>query len=867
MVLAMGPFAAPATAKPMHLKSLMTRYGDFLGAGLTTCQTCHRSTAPEGAAESLADFPHNAFGDRLLALRIELRRAGKKSTMDRALAAAATEDSDGDGASNRVELLAGHLPGDKADAPTPAEAKKVRKQEKRFLAYLRSYRWRPFEPVQRPPVPKVKKRAKGGNPIDAFLLAELQQRKLKPRPEARKEILLRRAYLDLTGLSPTPQEIDAFLADESADAYEQVIDRLLASPAYGERWGRHWMDIWRYSDWDGWGKQVRDSKPHIWRWRDWIVESLNADKPYDRMIVEMLAADEIAPLDADSLRATGFLVRNYKRLSREKWMQDTIKHTAQAFLAVTMGCAQCHDHRYDPITQTEYYQFRAFFETHDVRTDWVPGELDLTKNGLPRAYDAYVDRPTYVYERGDERNPLKDRVIEPGVPEALGGSIEVVRVKLPMLARYPEKQAYVIAELRRQAYARLDEARQAVENAAGAPANVAAELQLAAALAAQVALEAVLAVEDLEEDGKKGSEEWKRAAVATTAAQRRSAVAEAELKLLQAERSKDAKKNLPAARMALSKAEQTLKQPPSVAYQPRVTSKTPEYSTGRRTALAKWIASTGNPLTARVAVNQIWMRHFGRAIVPSVTDFGGSGSPPSHPELLDWLAAEFMESGWRMKGLHRLIMTSAAYRRASTPDAKNLKKDPDNIYLWRMNSQRMEFELVRDNVLHTAGNLDRTMGGADIDQTLGLTMKRRSIYFRHAPEKQMVFSQVFDGPSVVECYMRKHTIIPQQALALANSEMTLRESRLLARKLTDATGDAKSYVQAAFKRVLARRATADEIAECLKFLEEQAARLASAKSKADQTNDGSKPSRDPGQRARENLVLVLFNHHDFVTIR
>src|SRR5204862_6883381 len=206
---------------------------------------------------------------------------------------------------------------------------------------------------------------------------------------ASKEVLLRRIYLDLIGLSPTPEEQSAFLNDRSPRAYEKVVDSLLDDPRYGERWGRHWMDVWRYSDWAGWsgGNQIRDSKPHIWKWRDWIVESLNADKGYDQMIVEMLAGDELAPEGANILRATGFLVRNYKMLSREQWLEDTVKHTSQAFLGVTLGCAKCHDHMFDPISQAEYYQIRAVFEPHQVRTDRIPGQLDTAKDGLVRVYD------------------------------------------------------------------------------------------------------------------------------------------------------------------------------------------------------------------------------------------------------------------------------------------------------------------------------------------------------------------------------------------------------------------------------------------------------------------------------------------------
>jgi hypothetical protein len=274
--------------------------------------------------------------------------------------------------------------------------------------------WKPFEPIRRPPVPDAQQ-GWGRNQIDAFIAQKHRKSNLTPRPEAPKAVLLRRIYLDVIGLTPTPAEQEAFLNDRSPDAYEKVVDRLLEDPRYGERWGRHWMDVWRYSDWAGWsgGNQIRDSKPHIWRWKDWIIESLNTDKPYNAMVIEMLAADELAPEDTNIVRATGFLARNYKMLSREQWLEDTVKHTSQAFLGITMGCAKCHDHRTDPISQEEYYRLRAIFEPHQVRTDRVPGELDLLKNGLVRVYDTDTNARTYLFLRGDERKPDTNRILSP----------------------------------------------------------------------------------------------------------------------------------------------------------------------------------------------------------------------------------------------------------------------------------------------------------------------------------------------------------------------------------------------------------------------------------------------------------------------
>jgi uncharacterized protein DUF1553 len=281
---------------------------------------------------------------------------------------------------------------------------------------------------------------------------------------------------------------------------------------------------------------------------------------------------------------------------------------------------------------------------------------------------------------------------------------------------------------------------------------------------------------------------------------------------------------------------------------------------------ARWVADKQNPLTARVAMNHVWLRHFGQAIVPSVFDFGRNGRWPTHPALLDWLAAEFMDpsissppltkggqGGWSMKHIHRLIVTSSTYRMASTPDAKNAELDRDNTYLWRMPSRRLEAEAVRDSIFYVAGQLDPKMGGPDIDQNLGLTQPRRSIYFRHAQEKQMEFLKIFDCAAVTECYQRKESVMPQQALALANSELTRKHAGFLARTLHAKFGDAREFTVAAFEQVLTRTPSEAELNECLAFLQQQTERLAS--------------SPEPALRAREELVHVLLNHHDFVTIR
>jgi len=897
--------ASALHARPVHKQALADYFGPYLSRKLNDCRTCHLPEQPgESKNDLTAEKPHNAFGARLKAVKSELRKAGKKTTIADRLEAIANEDSDGDGVSNILELLSGHYPGDPDDKPTPAEIEEAKKTLVAFRKFKSGYAWRPFEKVQRPPLPQVKNSAWVRNGIDALIAAEHEQHGLTPRPEATKAVLLRRVYVDLIGLPPTPEELHAFLADDSRDAYEQVVDRLLNSPHYGERWGRHWMDIWRYSDWAGWsdGGQIRDSQPHIWRWRDWIIESLNRDKGYDRMIEEMLAGDELAPEDPDTLRATGYLARNYKMLSREKWMQDTVDHTAMAFLGVTLGCARCHDHMYDPILQKEYYQVRAIFEPHNVRIDRVPGHADTVKDGLARVYDANPQVATHLFIRGDDRTPDKT-ALSPGVPEVLGGSVlKVEPVKFSLTSYTPDKREFVVHETLAASQAEIANSQDALEKsirdaaialARAVGANTLSRLPLTQstleslqiaqvnaelAKAQYAALSVTIRAEQLEEAGKKDTAEWKQAATAATIAQRKTAVLQNKQQLLTTQKALhgavgakpkvEFSQKVKNVERALAKAEADAKLPATTAYTKRTLATYSPVSSGRRLAFARWIANRDNPLTARVAMNHIWLRHFGQAIVPSVSDFGRNGRPPSHPALLDWLAVEFMDCGWSTKAMHRLIVTSNTYRQASTSDPANVAIDRDNKYLWHMPSRRMEAEIVRDCIFYVAGKLEPTLGGREIDYHLGLTTPRRSVYFRHAAEKEMEFLKIFDCAAVTECYQRKESVLPQQALALANSEVTLKHSRLLARELSTKAGSApEAFTTAVFERVLSRPPTSAELAECVTFLKQRARRAGEKQASAAPSAAGQMPAADPIMRARENLVHVLMNHNDFVTVR
>lgn len=961
--------------------------------------------------------------------------------------------------------------------------------------------WWSVRPVNRPPVPT------SGDPwirtpIDAFVAAAQRGQQLSPAAEASPAVLLRRLYLDLIGLPPTPAELNDWLADPAPDRFERKVDELLAHPAYGQRWGRHWMDVWRYSDWYGSRgiNEIRYSQRHIWRWRDWIVDSLNADKPYDRMIQEMLAADEMAADDPTALAATGFLGRNWYKFDRNVWMFDTVEQTAQAFLAVTLRCARCHDHKFDPLSQREYYQFRAFFEPHDVRTDPLSGNLatekdatlgDVLREGVARVYDRELEVPTWVFQRGDNRFPDKDHPVTPAVPEYLGGSIHVQPVNLPVTAWYPHLRPAVLNGLLSTAAQQISSAeqtllqardkqqvaRQAVlerqqqlaDTAATAdPAKTepAAEPVLTdhfqqqsplwqtvsgdwvwqdgvlrlptvtsfATIVAQprlprncriivryrtlqpgsyrsvgfsfdyvdqgnsqdvytatgdtsqtiqafhrsqgqqhypaagivktmlqvgqeVTVEAVVREQQLtlllngqqqlqytlplaRRDGRlalwvhQGSAEFLQVEVRpliASLADLQAAAAQAEIAVNAAAAAVDAaradRESLTcriaaeqarcgtAANSAATAETQSLAVTAARAEKLAAAAHTrielasavdptkirelentvakllqeaenggqqykplgpafPQTSTGRRLALARWITAPQHPRTARVAVNHIWLRHFGEALVPTVANFGMNGAQPSHPELLDWLASELQQNGWHMKQLHRLIVCSATWRQASV-NPRTADLDPANRWLTRMNPRRMEAEIVRDSVLHAAGLLDLQAGGPEIPETDVQTVMRRSLYFRNTPNEKATLLETFDAPNPNECYRRQSSVVPQQALAMMNSGLALDAARHLAQQLTSTVTQTESantdaaFIRLAFETILSRSPTEQEITACLQFLSELPQQLQTADDlfPAGPQTAQRPPSADPAQRARENLLVVLFSHNDFITVR
>ncbi len=674
----------------------------------------------------------------------------------------------------------------------------------------------------------------GHHSVDGLLQQKRAEVGVLAQAPAAPSVWLRRICLDLTGLPPSAEEMQAFEKASAANpaiARSHIVDHLLASPQYGERWGRHFMDIWRYADWYGLGDQLRNSQKHLWHWRDWIIQSLNADKGYDRMIQEMLAGDEIAPEDTRVLAATGFLARNYYLFNRTTWLDDVIEHTSKAFLGITMNCVKCHAHKYDPFTHQDYYAMRAIFEPYHVRLDERPGQPDLEKDGLPRAYDLHLQQATYLHIKGDDKNQDTSAAIAPAIPAALAfRQLQIAPVSLPKNSAQPEAQPFIVRDHIAAARKEVQAAQAVLKRVKGTSTFAEQKLQVAQCklraieghdVASNLALavaEAKLAVAEAKPDKKAAAE-----------------------KVLQAAVEKQKKgEGQPYRIIASLKALEGPDEEDKTRYLPF-----PTTSTGRRSAFARWITDRQNPLTARVLVNHVWLRHFGQPLVADVTDFGLRSPAPQHQALLDWLAVEFMESGWSLKHLHRLMVLSEAYAQtSSSANAPSIdtQRDPENKLYWRMNPIRLDAQTLRDSLLKLSGQLDQTMGGPPLADKNEATVMRRSLYLTHSRDSSATFLSAFDNANVLECYRRAESIVPQQALALMNAGSSLVAAKKIAAQLP---ADPDAFIPAAFSLILAVAPTEEEIATCLSAL----------------------PSLGNPEEARVALVHTLLNHNDFITVR
>ena len=659
-----------------------------------------------------------------------------------------------------------------------------------------------FQPPVAPAVPVVAGAV--GNPIDAFIDARLQEEKIPPEPRADARTLLRRAYADLLGVPPTPAEAEEFLGDKSPDAFEKLVDRLLSDPRYGQRWARHWLDLVRYSESDG----FEDDKirPRAWRYRDYVIRAFNEDKPYDRFVQEQIAGDELFPEDPDAWVATGFArLGMWDGMSkdapgqRQDFLNDATDAVGSVFLGVTIGCARCHDHKYDAIKQRDYYGLQAFF------ANFTRGTHEL---------------------KGQTHDP-------PHVVETL---------------RQSQKE---LSGLRSQRDALLQEGRRQAEWEHRCEVDEIAKVQITEKQIAEAA--EWLHPGQMAKIGasiKQWDQVEKLNAPVAEAIFETSANAPATHLLEGGELSRVGPEVQPAFIGAMVHDESGS---PSIS--PAANGK----SSGRRAALARWLTSRENPLLARVMVNRLWQHHFGRGIVATPSDFGRHGQPPTHLQLLDWLACRFTDDGWSIKRMHRLMMTSAAYQRASTFDSDAAARDPQNKLFWRANRQRLDAEAIRDSMLAVSGQLSDIGGGPGVYPRISREInvelpnndkelswgtstdeenRRRSIYIFQRRSLTFPFVEVFDGATMSQtCPVRAQTTVAPQALALLNGEFCRDQAKHLAQRVIREVGeDADARINRVFQLALTRRPTADELTQTRNYLKRQSDVYLQAGKTADQAN-------------------------------
>ena len=666
-----------------------------------------------------------------------------------------------------------------------------------------------YTPVSRPALPAVKAKAWVSTPIDAFVLAKLEDKGLAPSPDADRATFIRRATLDAWGLIPTPDEVHAFVNDKSPKAYDKLVDRLLASPHYGERQGRRWLDLTRYADSDGYNAD--GTRPNIWRYRDYVIASFNQDKPFDRFVKEQIAGDELWPDRNEALIATGFL-RNFPdeinardlNLKKQEVANDLTDTVSSVFLGTTLGCAQCHDHKFDKISQKEYYQFQAFFVNASWNDDVKAIEGPAKAEWLVK--QAKWEEATKGIR--DQQDALLKPVIEKLESDRLSGFVPDTRTSITK----PEAE--------RDAYDRWIYHRN-LWTLSGRTRN---------------------AVADLKKKDKDGYAKYQ--------------ALEEQLKAFDAIKPQDPGNISTMSELGHSDAPPTYVlfkgiydrkldqvQP---GFPALLTSAKPDIvptatSSGRRTAVAEWITSPDNPLTARVFVNRQWAQVFGNGIVESVSDFGKMGVKPTNPELLDYLSAEFVQDGWSVKKLQREILLSHTYRQASAPRSDAEKVDPTNKLLWAFPRQRLEAEEIRDSLLEASGLLEDKLGGPSVFPPLpaGTTapnrnfwitsdnphdVNRRSVYVFIRRNLPYPLLDTFDwaNPQIVH-NKRDVTTTAPQALALINSDLVYSWSKSLAGRVIKEVpkgGDA-ARIDRVYEILYARKPDAFEKTRLLAFLKSQ----------------------------------------------
>lgn len=657
--------------------------------------------------------------------------------------------------------------------------------------------WSFRKPV-RAAIPAVKNRLWVRNEIDAFVLSRLEKEGLTPAPMAEPRVLIRRLYLDLIGIPPTPEEVNEFVRNPSDAAYRKVIEKLLASQHYGERWGRHWLDLARYADSGGY--EFDYDRPNAWRYRDWVIKAFNEDKPYNQFIREQLANDQLKPNDTEALIPTGFC-RNGPTVdnadneeTRMDELDDMVTTTSSVFLGLTVGCARCHDHKYDPIPQKDYYRMQAvFFRYQKADRALASSEEEAAFKAKNKEIDEKV-RPfrqkIYAIEK-----PYRDKLLA-----------EKVEFHMKLAESTGTLKGKNVEEFRKEVAARFAK-------------DVQLQPEEIDALLSADEMQARKVLQEQINEINKSRPKRLPAVMGVT----------------------DDSKPLQA--FLLKRGDYRNKGEQVQAGFPSVLAGGADVSAqNSRQQLADWIADANNPLTARVVANRIWQYHFGKGIVRTPSDFGATGDRPSHPELLDWLATEFMQRGWSWKAMHRLILTSNTYRQASRFDEQDAAKDPENRLFWRMNPQRLEAEVIRDSILTVSGKLNTEMGGPGIypriDSSViasgsrprwplevkeGAPEWRRSVYIFVKRSVLVPLIEVFDCPvTVVSSPVRSVSTVSPQALALMNNEFVLQQSQFFAERVQREAGTTlRAQILRAFQIALNRRPTMKENLWAAEFIQAQ----------------------------------------------
>ncbi|HVX64398.1 MAG TPA: PSD1 and planctomycete cytochrome C domain-containing protein [Pirellulales bacterium] len=694
-----------------------------------------------------------------------------------------------------------------------------------------------FQPLALPVLPAVSNPQWVRNPIDAFILARLDAAGLKPSPEADRVTLIRRLALDLTGLPPSPAEIDRFLADSQSDAYEQLVDRLLASPHYGERWARHWLDQARYADSNGY---TIDGGRSIWKYRDWVIEAINRDMPFDEFTIEQLAGDMLPDATLDQVIATGFHRNTLKNEEggtdqeqfRVEAVADRVNTTGSVFLGLTLGCARCHDHKYDPVSQREFYQLFALLNNADEPTLSVPTEQQAKEQPALLAEIAQIEKRIEEVDAnlGVRQVEWERQLIAEPAAHKVSDAVKQAAA-VPAADRTDEQKKLLFEE-----YKKID------------PERVAVGEQYAEFKERQKQL---------------------KASITTT--------------LVMKERAKPRETFLHIRGDFLRPGTRVTPDVPGVLPPLK-----PAGEQANRLDLARWLVAPENPLTPRVTVNRVWQEHFGRGLVETENDFGTQGSPPTHPELLDWLAGQCIDSGWSMKALHRLIVVSATYRQASEFRPELVERDPNNKLLARQARLRLNAEAIRDAALAASGLLSREVGGPGVyppqpegiyrftqqvkywKVSAGGDRYRRGMYTYFWRSSPYPFLMTFDAPDAnTACTRRVRSNTPLQALTLANDRVFLEAAQGLASRVlkeSPSPADAERLRQA-FRLCLAREPSATENDRLAQLLASQRESFAKDAKAAETLAPATRPEGIAAAEAAAwtAVARVLLNLDEFIT--